>query len=89
MSNKYPSKCAKCETYVPARAGVLSRASRGWRVECPDCAAGVQSQDTEHALEISRGTATSYGVVTSTGWVGYRNRAGRCEDAPCCGCCTF
>lgn len=19
----------------------------------------------------------------------YRNRRGRCEDAPCCGCCTF
>jgi hypothetical protein len=19
----------------------------------------------------------------------YRNRAGRCEDAPCCGCCTI
>lgn len=19
----------------------------------------------------------------------YRNKKGRCEDAPCCGCCTF
>lgn len=89
MSNKYPSNCDRCETHVPARAGVLSRAGRGWRVECPDCAAGVQSVDTERAMAISRGNATSYGVVTNTGWVGFRNRGGRCEDAPCCGCCTF
>ncbi len=30
----------------------------------------------------------SYEVRTSGGTF-YRNRAGRCEDAPCCGCCTF
>jgi hypothetical protein len=24
-----------------------------------------------------------------SGAVLYRNRQGRCEDAPCCGCCTF
>jgi hypothetical protein len=27
-------------------------------------------------------------IRTSSGWVGYRNANGRCEDAPCCGCCT-
>lgn len=25
----------------------------------------------------------------STGNTIYRNANGRCEDAPCCGCCTF
>lgn len=25
----------------------------------------------------------------SSGHVAYRNKAGRCEDAPCCGCCTI
>ena len=30
----------------------------------------------------------SYEVRTSGGTF-YRNRNGRCEDAPCCGCCTF
>ena len=27
-------------------------------------------------------------VWNSGGREYYRNRAGRCEDAPCCGCCT-
>ena len=27
-------------------------------------------------------------VWTSGGREYYRNTAGRCEDAPCCGCCT-
>lgn len=89
MSNRYPGRCAQCDIMVPARAGTLSKgAGRTWLVYCPDCAAGAESPGAE-AARISRGNATSYGVVTSTGWVGYRNRAGRCEDAPCCGCCTF
>lgn len=88
MSNQYPSNCDRCDVHVPARAGVLSRAGRRWRVQCPDCAAGAESPGAA-AARVSRGNDTSYGVVTSTGWVGFRNRAGRCEDAPCCGCCTF
>ena len=35
-----------------------------------------------------RARTVSYEVTTSGGTF-YRNRAGRCEDAPCCGCCTF
>lgn len=30
----------------------------------------------------------SYEIRTSGGTF-YQNRGGRCEDAPCCGCCTF
>lgn len=26
---------------------------------------------------------------TSSGWTGTQNVRGRCEDAPCCGCCTY
>jgi transposase-like protein len=28
-------------------------------------------------------------VIRTTGGTFYRNKAGRCEDAPCCGCCTI
>ena len=28
-------------------------------------------------------------VEFSSGAVEYRNANGRCEDAPCCGCCTI
>ena len=27
-------------------------------------------------------------VIRTSGGTFYRNRRGRCEDAPCCGCCT-
>lgn len=90
MTNRYDSNCNTCLTHVPAGAGTLSKASRFrrafWKVTCATCSAGGAEPE---ALAISRGNETSYGVVTSTGWVGFRNRGGRCEDAPCCGCCTF
>jgi hypothetical protein len=28
-------------------------------------------------------------VIRTSGGVFYRNKRGRCEDAPCCGCCTI
>lgn len=28
-------------------------------------------------------------VIRTSGGEFYRNKAGRCEDAPCCGCCTI
>ena len=28
-------------------------------------------------------------VIRTSGGTFYRNKAGRCEDAPCCGCCTI
>lgn len=28
-------------------------------------------------------------VIRTSGGTFYRNRNGRCEDAPCCGCCTI
>lgn len=91
MKNRFPSTCSACSETVPAQAGTLSRATVNrrtvWIVTCPSCL-DPESPDAE-ALAASRGDSVSFGVVTSTGWTGYRNRRGRCEDAPCCGCCTF
>ena len=28
-------------------------------------------------------------VIRTSGGTFYRNKRGRCEDAPCCGCCTI
>lgn len=86
MTNRYDATCNTCRSHVPAGNGTLSKVRRHWRVTCHAC---LDTAPEAAALAISRGNKTSYGVVTSTGWVGYRNRAGRCEDAPCCGCCTF
>jgi hypothetical protein len=49
--------------------------------------------DPESALAAGRYLATSMARGVSNVWnTGgreyYRNRRGRCEDAPCCGCCN-
>lgn len=44
---------------------------------------------------VRRGTASSAegryisDVFRTSGGTFYRNKNGRCEDAPCCGCCTI
>lgn len=84
MKNRYRGKCHSCEADVLPEMGTLVKHKRPrFIVICGECI------DENEAVEISKGNETSYGVVTSTGWVGFRNRNGRCEDAPCCGCCTF
>lgn len=35
-----------------------------------------------------RGGYQSYAIKFASGDVAYINKNGRCEDAPCCGCCT-
>ena len=97
MTNRYPSNCNTCRTPVPAQAGTLSKIRKArysfWAVTCSDCSSGgveaAETSEREEALAWSAGDAVSYGVITSSGWRGIRNRLGRCEDAPCCGCCTF
>lgn len=72
--NRYPATCAVCKAPVPARGGVLRKEGPLWTVRHLVC-------DGTGEPEVS---------VTQIGdWVGTRNRRGICEDAPCCGCCTF
>jgi hypothetical protein len=84
MTNKYAASCSVCFTYVPVRTGVLQRINGKWNVTCVDCAC-----PESRALLASTGDRTSFAVSFSSGEVFYRNRRGRCEDAPCCGCCTI
>ena len=72
--NRFAGTCAACGTRVAARAGTLQRVGPVWTV---------------YHLACRDGAAQVYEVRTSSGWTGTRNVRGRCEDAPCCGCCTF
>ena len=38
---------------------------------------------------LARDSGTVSDVITMGGKEYYRNKGGRCEDAPCCGCCTI
>ena len=72
--NRFPATCAVCGTRVAARAGTVQSIGGSWLA-------------TYH-LACASGSPQVYEVRTS-GWTGTRNVRGRCEDAPCCGCCTF
>jgi hypothetical protein len=77
-TNKYPAKCSKCGCHVPTNGGVLTGSKReGWSVAhlaCENAAPGSEPRVIE--------------VRFNSGAVLTQNRRGRCEDAPCCGCCT-
>lgn len=72
--NKYPAACAVCGATVPARAGSLQKSGSRWAVTHPACEGGEPS-----VIEIT----------LASGYSMRRNRRGTCEDAPCCGCCSF
>ena len=57
---------------------------RAWLAEPGDMA---DMSDEQQAASRYNPSWVSH-VWTSGGREYYRNKAGRCEDAPCCGCCT-
>jgi len=74
MVNKYSGKCHYCGAEVPANGGSAWKYGRRWYIAHLTCAKERKSNV----------------VVTrfSSGAEVYQNRRGRCEDAPCCGCCS-
>jgi hypothetical protein len=77
MINRYPGACPYCGGPVAAKAGKLVRVAHG-RVWAPAHLACANAGEAE--VETFTFLATGESVT--------RNRRGRCEDAPCCGCCT-
>ena len=72
--NKYPGRCYYCGATVPANGGHIWKVGRKWAVAHLDC--------DEH------GEARVIEVRFSSGETMTVNSRGRCEDAPCCGCCS-
>jgi hypothetical protein len=77
MTNRYSGQCVQCHETVPAGLGTVTKRNRAWRIDCNACT-GRMAQSTDLVC-----------VKLSSGWTGTRNARGRCEDAPCCGCCSF
>lgn len=97
--NKYKGSCTQCGAIVQSGRGYLHSYQSGRRkryfVVCSTCQHEGASNDKaelddEHAAAlhaVKNIPGTLY--IPSSGFVGFRNIAGRCEDAPCCGCCTY
>lgn len=81
MFAKYPSRCA--------RTG--QRINRGDQVIFDTATRQIwlDDEDEDAYMERTR-TRDNYvsHVFNFSGKEYYQNKQGRCEDAPCCGCCT-
>jgi hypothetical protein len=76
MVNKYKGTCINCKCGVEAGQGQAKKSKAGrWYVLCATCTDNKAPR-----------VMTFY--FPSTGETVTRNANGRCEDAPCCGCCT-
>ena len=81
--NTYPVKDA-----IKALGGKWNKTAKGWDVpdEVADEARALVSGASTRSHRHSYDKSTFYRM--SSGAEIYRNRSGRCEDAPCCGCCS-
>lgn len=74
MTARFPGDCRGCRGPItPGDLIVNLGRGRNYHVNCND----------------PGGSEVIEFYFPSTGNRAYRNRKGRCEDAPCCGCCTF
>lgn len=73
-TNKYPARCAYCGLMVPRNGGKIWKVGHFWRVAHLAC--------TE-----KKGPQVDVFYIGGKEYI--RNKQGRCEDAPCCGCCTI
>lgn len=94
MTARYPGTCSV--TGRPIR--------RGDRIDYDRRTKRAKLVDDQSALHVENGLGDDDGPnlaarTRSSGYVShvfgiggreyYRNKQGRCEDAPCCGCCTI
>jgi hypothetical protein len=86
--NTYPVK-----DQIKAMGGTWNKAAQGWNVpsdraeEARALVAGSPPSAPRPSYP-SRSRYRSNFVRFAGGAEIYRNKAGRCEDAPCCGCCS-
>lgn len=73
--NKYRTECTYCKSIVERHAGYIWRQWGRWVGAHIPC------------YERKAGAVST--ITFSSGESYTRNRSGRCEDAPCCGCCTI
>ena len=82
--NTYPVK-----DQIKALGGRWNSARKGWEVPSDNADEAQALVNAAPSASRSSGNRyVSYEVRTSGGTF-YRNYNGRCEDAPCCGCCTI
>lgn len=95
MTACFRGKCASCGGAIYP-GDTIRHVSRGRSFHLAGACEGDGGSgvDSYSAINPASGERMSnYARVstftTSSGYTGSRNVRGRCEDAPCCGCCTY
>lgn len=82
---RFRSRCTGCPAPIlPGQEIVNSGKGRNAHTECV--------LDGEDGIPFDRGYGAPVKIHVTTfssGATVIRNARGRCEDAPCCGCCTY
>jgi hypothetical protein len=83
--NTYPVRAE-----MRALGGTWNKQAQGWNVptQKADEARAIVAAAPPSAPRRTRYNRNSGYTRFSTGAEVYRNPRGRCEDAPCCGCCS-
>ena len=78
MIAKFPGRCARTGRAIHIGDVISFNGNRK--------AVLVQQQHNDGVDNVTPYTSD---VISFGDKIFYRNKAGRCEDAPCCGCCTI
>jgi hypothetical protein len=91
MIAKYPGKCAKSGQAIrPGDVISFTAARRPVLVHRAYPENPTLDNATPYARVQNNGVSDVFVFSGEDGSRAfYRNKAGRCEDAPCCGCCTI
>jgi len=91
MQARYPGRCAATGRRFPAGSTIdYDRATkRAILVDSNPAEDGAESHGAYLARQTRTGAGSVSNVFRTSGGTFYRNKRGRCEDAPCCGCCTI
>ena len=94
MLAKYPGRCIRTGASIrPGDSIVWHGRGRAELAVVADMDPELVASDPDAALAAGRYMARSLARGVSDIWRAdgreyYRNKRGRCEDAPCCGCCN-
>lgn len=91
---RFSGRCARTGFPIHPGDSIFSVARGRYALAAPPIDREALEADPEAAMAAGRYLAQSMARsisnvwTTSTGAELYRNKRGRCEDAPCCGCCN-
>lgn len=84
MTARFPGYCARTGARI-LPGDLIDYHGRGRSVLRER--AGARDLDSPELRPTDVGAVSDHIVIGDQSF--YRNRRGRCEDAPCCGCCTI